>query len=359
MDLKHVDIGLAYLLKAIDISPDGRSRSGLPLKEIELALDHFAIAAFKQGCHPLSNWAELAQNVINKPYGEWPSYLQERDLLRETDRLIQFGNIPDKSIRANSWVSELANDGENIALRNCPEEIEENQFFNELCSYCQSQNDPQGLYVKLRRYLVSSVSKTEDEMIDFLVDKPKTLRNLIDKAYYIANTATSKFACQRCGAPSMESKPHPECRDCTSTQPIQVRKYEQGEKVLRGRICSAFYFRGAIDVALFEELKKIVPNCQLWPNLDADGDVAVNFSNGECWIFDCKDYLYPRALIRKVRKEQVSENGDRFVYVVPDRVGEVYLQQIKDALPDRTFLSFRQAIKSVKNKARKTSHART
>ncbi|MEB3886053.1 hypothetical protein [Lyngbya sp. CCY1209] len=356
MAVNHAEVGFAYLLRAIALSPNGRASSGLPLKEIDHTLDHFAVAAFKQGVRPPGNWSELVQEVINKPYCEWPSYLQV-DLLEPDDRLVRLGKIPDASIQANAWVGELAE--EYVELRNSPEEIEENQFFNELHSYCQAHEDPHSLYVELRRYLVSSVSKTEDEMIDFLSEKPKELRGLIDNAYYTADTAPSDFACQQCGAPSINSKPHPQCRDCLAMQSIEIRNYEFGEKVLRGRIASAFYFRSAIDVHLFEAFKKIVPDCDLWPNLDCDGDVAVNFANGDRWIFDCKDYLYPRSLIRKVSQERKPENCDRFVYVVPDRVGKVYLQQVRDALPDRNFLFFSGAIDSVKKKARRVRNARS
>ncbi|ASC72147.1 hypothetical protein XM38_031010 [Halomicronema hongdechloris C2206] len=358
MAVEHAEIGFAYLLKAIALSPDGRASSGLPLRETEHALDHFAVAAFKQGVHPPGNWSELVREVINEPYCEWPSYLQG-DLLEPTDRLIQFGKIPDQTIKVSAWVSELADDEDYVALRNSPDEIEENQFFNEMRSYCQSQEDPQRLYVELRRYLVSSVSKTEDEMIDFLSGKPKELRGLIDKAYYIADTAPSDFACKQCGAPSIDCKPHPQCRDCISMQSIEVRKYESGEKVLRGRIASAFYFRSAIDVNLFEEFKRTLSTCELWPNLDLDGDVSVKFPNGDYWIFDCKDYLYPRSLIRKVSKERFTRDCDRFIYVIPDRVGEVYLQQARDALPNHNFLFFNRAIASVKDKVRRIRSART
>lgn len=359
MDIEPAEVGFAYLLKAIALSPNGRKSSGVPLREIEKALDYFAVAALKQGCEPLGNWSELVQEVINKPYCEWPRYLEQLELLEPTDQLIQFGKIPDLTIKASDWVREEVDDEDYVARRNNPEEIEENQFFNQLQSYCQAQENPQQLYVALRRYLVSSVSKTEDEMIDFLCHYPKELRGLIDRAYYTADTAPSDFACQQCGAPSIDCKPHPQCRDCNAMQSIEVRKYEPGEKVLRGRIASAFHFRGAIDVKLFDAFLKIVPDCELWPNIDRDGDVAVNFANGDRWIFDCKDYLSPRSLIRKVSKERKPEQCDRFVYVLPDRLGTNYLQKVKDALSDRNFVFFTRAIKSVKNKARRARNART
>lgn len=358
MSVNHAEVGFSYLLKAITLSPSGREPSGSPLKEINHTLDHFAVAAFKKGVCPPGNWAELVQEVINKPYDEWPSYLQV-DLLEPDDQLVRFGDVPEPNIQANYWVAELADDDDYVSLRNSPEEIEENQFFNDLRTYCLTQSDPQAAYVALRSYLVSSVSKTEDETIDFLSDKPKDLRGLIDKAYYAADKAPSDFACDQCGAPSIDRKKHPECRDCVAMQLIQVRRYEPEEKILKGRIASAFYFRSAIDLKLYRTAKEIIADCELWPNLDLDGDVAVNFENGDRWIFDCKDYLSPRSLIRKVRKERVLEGCDRFVYVLPDRVGTVYLQQVKDALPNRNFLFFNRAIASIKDKVRRLRNART
>jgi hypothetical protein len=240
----------------------------------------------------------------------------------------------------------------------------------------------QDRYVFLRRYLIDhAVVNSRDRVMDRFQSELTGFGEVLDSLYepvpehalfrgevrlcgHCGWTLTQRYSRRQCG--------DPRCR-------LLTREFSQGTRTLsvppglslqrvRPAIRRYIVAPGVTEVRLYDELKALGLDVELWPGFDRY-DLRITFpsgphSTGETWALDVKDWRFPRLLARHLwlPERDGAPSWDRFFFVVPNqrtRQDPEYLPTLRDLTRDRGFevLPVKDLVRRVQTRLRRARRA--
>jgi hypothetical protein len=260
------------------------------------------------------------------------------------------------SLLYQGQLTELAEDyllSEDIMGLNVEDLIthQENKIIQELVEkarleYQQSLDDGEAeeiesKYAAARRFIVENCFTYPSEIRRFV---PHSYREIVQQMYEAAATYDERlnfdnhyWECPACGALNVDAngqlnsvKPSACLRRCPGSTGWHKLERDSKRLVLKLGLQKRTFIPGKEEIRLFDWLRNDVqPNqdhlqkITLYPGVDRY-DIRLEFTDGQVWAVDIKDYRDPLTLGKQIKEPPSSFSYDqrlrwtRFFYVVPD-----------------------------------------